>query len=357
MQTGKTAEALPENLINSFLRDIFAEKRRKHACSAKNAGEFIAWKSEALKEFIKLLKIKSIEENCLNHEVKVSLSEPENMGEYNRYKGFIETEPGVMIGFWMLKPHLRNKLPLAVTPHGHENTDTYVGIWQNDHERKKIEQEDQAVALEAVKRGFLVIVPCTRGIYTGKDSFAIRDVKGIYGSDCKCHNWQALAAGRTTIGERVWDLTKILDWAIQLPEVDPNSVLMTGNSGGGMATLYTAAYDERIKVAAPCCSFNSLILPGGLIRHCTCNAIPGIMEFGELWDVAGLIAPRYLFTVNGSEDSMHPAEEVSNAAQRLSNIYSVAGAPENYKHSFGPGGHRFFKDIMWPLITKAMNKK
>ena len=56
---------------------------------------------------------------------------------------------------------------------------------------------------------------------------------------------------RTPTAERVWDMQRILDWAVKQPEVDPKKIVMTGNSGGGVLTAYTAAIDTRVTVAIP----------------------------------------------------------------------------------------------------------
>ena len=117
-----------------------------------------------------------------------------------------------------------------------------------------------------------------------------------------------------------------------------------------MATLHTAACDERIRVAVPCCAYNNYVSFAGTLRHCPCNAVPGILTFGESWDVAGLIAPRPLLTVNGIDDGLHPVDEVDAAVMRLERIYAAAGAAGNYEHRYGDGGHRFYSDLMWPWI-------
>ena len=97
---------------------------------------------------------------------------------------------------------------------------------------------------------------------------------------------------------------------------------MLGNSGGGMATLHTAAVDERVTVVVPCCAYSNYVSSFGTLRHCPCNAIPGILGFGEFWDVAGLVAPRHMLTVNGDSDELHPVEEVS-ALERLAGTLAL----------------------------------
>lgn len=112
--------------------------------------------------------------------------------------------------------------------------------------------------------------------------------------------------------------------------------------------------DERISVAVPSCAYNNYMTRAGNSRHCPCNAVPGLLNFGEIWDVGALIAPRHLLTVNGREDTMHPVEEVDAAAEKLHSLYRTAGCEGNYEHRWGEGGHRFYRDLMWPWIKSAL---
>jgi hypothetical protein len=129
---------------------------------------------------------------------------------------------------------------------------------------------------------------------------------------------------------------------------------MMGNSGGGVATLYAAACDTRISVAVPSCSFCAFVGADGKIHHCDCNAVPGIMAYGGIHDVAGLIAPRHLLIVNGREDALFPMSEVERAVEGVRDIYAAAGVPERFAHRYGPAGHRYYKDLMWPYIEDAI---
>ena len=70
--------------------------------------------------------------------------------------------------------------------------------------------------------------------------------------------------------------------------------------------------------------------------------------------VAGLVAPRHLLTVNGDQDALHPVHEVGVAAASLKRIFTAAGAGERYQHRYGSGGHRFYAELMWPWIEEAL---
>ena len=338
--------------VRAFTDRIYSEDRRQFACRARTADEFAAWQKAARPAYRALLRLETIEQDAAGNRPVVDLSaDVEDMGVYTRRQGHIETEPGVWVHLWVLRPKHEGPCPLALMPHGHGPDDQYIGLARTEAERQQIENEDRDVAVQAVQRGYLAIVPSTRGIGQNARSFVVSDPNGRHdGRDCRCHAWHAIAAGRVTTGERVWDMMRILDWALDRPDVDTQRVLMMGNSGGGMVTLHTAALDERVTLAVASCSFTSYLGRDHVLRHCPCNLVPGFAAFGEYWDVAGLVAPRCLLTVNGTQDELFPAEEVKHAAARVAEIYAVAGVPDRYRHNFGTGGHRFYKDLMWPVI-------
>jgi dienelactone hydrolase len=68
----------------------------------------------------------------------------------------------------------------------------------------------------------------------------------------------ALLVGRSAAGYRVWDGMRGLDYLASRPEVDPDRLGCTGNSGGGTETAYLMALDDRIRAAAPSCYITSL---------------------------------------------------------------------------------------------------
>ncbi len=68
---------------------------------------------------------------------------------------------------------------------------------------------------------------------------------------------QCLLAGDSLARYTIHDGIRALDYLLSRPEVDPQRVACTGNSGGGTHTAYLAALDDRIQVAAPSCYLTS----------------------------------------------------------------------------------------------------
>ena len=130
-----------------------------------------------------------------------------------------------------------------------------------------------------------------------------------------------LLPGRTPIGERVWDMSRLLDWALENLAIDSRRIAITGNSGGGTVSLFAAACDTRFGVAVPGSYLNTFTGSIGSIRHCDCNYIPGILRLGEMYDVAGLIAPRPFCAIAGEADPIYPIEKARYAYKKLRQIY------------------------------------
>ena len=145
---------------------------------------------------------------------------------------------------------------------------------------------------------------------------------------------------------------RLIEWALSIYDIDESRILVMGNSGGGVITLYAAACDDRVTCAVPSCSFAPFVSESGYIHHCDCNAVPGISRWGEIWDLTALIAPRALCIVNGREDRLFPLSEVNRAVAATQRIYSAIGHSDRFQHKYGPAGHRLYSDLMWPFIIE-----
>jgi hypothetical protein len=329
------------------------------AFRADYPGGFVAWQRDARKKLVDLLGLNQIKQDAGDHTPVVRLGRPIPQQGYHRTRGDIETEPGVTIPFWLLTPDDAQAAPrpLAICAHGHDSDgwNTYAGVYRDENHRKTTLAKDGDPGVQAVRRGFVTLVPATRGL---AEAVSIPDPKGRHGKRaCRAQLIHALLAGRTAVGERVWDTQRLLDWALaNLPGIDPKRVVMLGNSGGGVLTVYVAALDERISVAVPSCSFTSYTSSTGFIFHCDCCLVPRAqVELADMADIGALAAPRSLLAVHGREDGLHHFPDVEAAMARVRAIYSAAGAPDRFRHRWGKSGHKFYPDLMWPFIESALD--
>jgi cephalosporin-C deacetylase-like acetyl esterase len=106
--------------------------------------------------------------------------------------------------------------------------------------------------VQAVNEGYIVIAATTRGFGDTRTKF---DAENNRVSSCRIELMHGLLVGRTAIGERVWDISRLIDWATSRDDVDAKRIAITGNSGGGTISVFAPACDTRISVAVPSCYF------------------------------------------------------------------------------------------------------
>lgn len=317
-------------------------------------GGFAAWQKEATAALETRIGLTRIRDELKGFSATTELAPPNYLENYTRTRGQIQTEPDVNIPFYILKPQGKGPFPLAICPHGHSAVGwhSYAGVFKDDETRESTLSRQGNIAEQLVKRGFIAIAPATRGL--AEETF-VRDVKNRHGNrNCRAQFMHCILSGRTPIAERVWDLQRITDFALKLPDVDANRVVMLGNSGGGVATAYAAALDTRIKAAIPSCSFTSITSREGFIFHCDCCAIPGILDWGDMSDVGGLIAPRPLLILHGPQDGLHNQLDVDRNAANVRSIYTAAQATQNLQQSWGNAGHQFYPNLMWKFLDNYM---
>ena len=240
--------------------------------------------------------------------------------------------------------------PLCVCLQGHsKGAHISLGIPRYPGDEDTISGGDRDFCIRAVAEGFAALAIEQRGF--GLCGGTER------GPACERPAMTALLMGRTLIGERVWDVMRVLD-AVEAHFSDlvtlRGSVLM-GNSGGGTATYYTACLEHRFEGFMPSCAlctYGDSIVD---IHHCTCNYVPRIARCFDMGDLAAMIAPKKLTVVCGEEDDIFPLFGVREVYAEIERLYAAAGAPGHCALVVGHGGHRFYADDAWPVM-KALLK-
>ena len=132
--------------------------------------------------------------------------------------------------------------------------------------------------------------------------------------------------GETIAGWIVWESMRAIDYLTSLPDVDPKRIGVTGNSGGGLNTLFTAALDDRAAAAAISgyvFQFHEWMKYAGV--HCTCCQLPGLYRGMEWFEIAGLIAPRAVMMLQGENDTIFPVSAARKAGRNTEALYALLG--------------------------------
>jgi cephalosporin-C deacetylase-like acetyl esterase len=109
----------------------------------------------------------------------------------------------------------------------------------------------QGVCQTLARKGYMVLAFDPFGQGERLQYLDARTGKGLYGPTGE-HDQTGrpmLLLGSQFAQYRVWDGIRALDYLLSRPEVDPERIGCTGQSGGGTMTMYLAALEPRIKVA------------------------------------------------------------------------------------------------------------
>ena len=236
--------------------------------------------------------------------------------------------------------------PLMICLQGH-GTGMHISMGRPKFEpdEMKIKNGDRAFALGCLKRGFCALVIEQRNF---------GEKGGNPRPTCHASSLVALLTGRTIIGARVWDIMRAIDTAREnLSDFfDAERIYSMGNSGGGTATLYAFALEERIKGAISSCAFCDFVSSIGEQNHCECNYIPNIRNYFDMAEIAGIGAPKPLVIVSGMTDGIFPIEGAKAEFERLKKIY-YANSGECV-HVIGSEGHRFYEEQAWSEFIKII---
>jgi dienelactone hydrolase len=156
------------------------------------------------------------------------------------------------------------------------------------------------------------------------------------------------------LGWRVWDVMRAIDWIETRRELDPARVGCLGCSGGGTCTLFAAALDTRIRAALVSSYLNTFRDSVMSLSHCIDNYVPGILNWAEQYDVAGLLAPRPLFAESGERDDIFPVAASRASFARVKKIYEVFGAADNAEQEIFDGPHGFWGKRGLPFLAKHL---
>jgi dienelactone hydrolase len=204
-------------------------------------------------------------------------------------------------------------------------------------------QESKRQALDLAKRGYVTLAP-------DYPSF------GEYQYDFQ----KASADGRYQSGtmKAIWNNMRAVDLLQSLPEVDGERLGVIGHSLGGHNSMYTAAFDERLKVTVSSCGFTSFYkYMGGNLKGWTSDRYmpriasvydndPKKMPF-DFEDVVLAICPRAFFAMSPLRDHNFDVSGVDDVIAKVQPVYQALGVPERLKVVHPDAIHE------WPAPERA----
>jgi cephalosporin-C deacetylase-like acetyl esterase len=300
-----------------------------------------AWRNKAKTKLLELLGLPF--KKC-DEQFKIEFEAERD--DFIEIRFTFQSEEGFTVPAHLWIPKIVSGEPtLALCIQGH-STGMHISMgrtkFMTDDYYFKIEHSDFAV--QAIKKGYYALCVEQR-------NFGALGSKEDGSTNCTVSSLAALLIGRTAVGERVWDMQRALDVvAKHFSEAMSGKVICLGISGGGKTTFYTTCLDDRIQyciVAGYLCSYDDCI---GAVFHCPCNFIPNIRLYFDMGDLAGLIAPRPMIAVAGTDDPIFPQPGVRRAFKDAMRMYKAADSSKNLKLIIDHGPHRFFPEEAWKAM-------
>jgi dienelactone hydrolase len=323
--------------------------KKRFAFTARTPQEARAWQRRARTALAKCLGFLD-EKNVPPQAMEI---ERVDRGSYVRHKIVIRTMPHAQLPLYLLVPKGIAKPRAAVLAlHGHGyGVKDIVGLWEDGSERFTPDGYHKDFGCALAERGFVVAAPeiSCFGERLMRNSAA-------FGASClsgTCHNvaTYAMMLGKSAAGLRVLDALRVVDYLSTRQEIDADAIGIMGISGGGMHAFFSAAIDPRIKAAVISgyfCDWRDSILS---LFHCTCNFVPGLLNLGELSDLAALLAPRPLLVEHGTRDPIFPVARVKAAVAKARRAWNMFGRNDKFATDYFEGRHRINGDAAYEFLA------
>lgn len=315
--------------LETYVRQYETQKRA-YAFEAETVEEYERW-ADGLRK--RLREIAGIDRciPCPPNPVYIRTDTVEGLNaEYH----IIETEPGVKMPFYLMRPENGEKThPVMIIAHGHGGGKEENMAWMKDFIK------------ECLEDGFLVVCPDERGSGDRREFVEQGDTPELKRANSHRELLQVgIGFGKTVIGTAVWDLMRLADYLLSLDE-SSGFLACAGMSGGGQQTVWFSALDTRVSAAITSGYFygfkESLI---ELPHNCACNFVPYLFETADMGELGALIAPRPFFVESGEKDPLNGKSGLKNVVSQLDvtrKAYRLFNEMRYPVHSVHSGGHEW----------------
>jgi hypothetical protein len=183
-----------------------------------------------------------------------------------------------------------------------------------------------------VKRGFVVLAPPY-------------PLLADYNPDLKALGYESGTM------KAIWDNIRGLDLLESLPYVRTNGFGTIGHSLGGHNGIYTAAFDDRIKVIVSSCGFDAFrdYKNGDIRGWASIRYMPRLLNYSpdtrpfDFAEIVASLAPRWFLVNAPLHDSNFKWQSVDQVCAEARKVYQLYGAGErlrvehpNCEHLFPP---------------------
>jgi len=324
--TAQAQDGSPDKAIRSWMTDRAKELEKDFLPAVKTSADFEKLRPILHQQYLDMLGLWPLPEKT---PLKATIT------------GTVDTEPGVRIE----KIHFQSRPGLYVTANlylpnpakGPYPAILYsIGHYRGGRDGHKTQVSDHG--LWFASHGYVALL---------YDTIELGEVTCTHHGTYSEKRWWWQSTGFTPAGVECWNAIRAIDYLQSRPEVDKDRIGATGISGGGAATFWISAADDRIKATAPVSGMSDLtwyIGEDGVNGHCDCMFLYNNYRWN--WTtIAGLICPRPFLFVNSDADRIFPMPANERVIARLERLYSKFGESDKVDAMVSVGDHAMRTDL------------
>ena len=197
-----------------------------------------------------------------------------------------------------------------------------------------VESANDAYGVELVERGFVCLAPAY-------------PLLANYHPDLKRGGYESGTM------KAIWNNIRGLDLLESLPYVKRGSFGSIGHSLGGHNGLYTAVFDERIKIVVSSCGFDSFVdyMKGDIKGWTSERYMPRLLNYQlerlpfDFYEVIGAIAPRTCVISAPVRDHNFRIDSVQRIVASANQVYRLYGREKSLVAYYPDVAHTFPVEI------------
>ncbi|NLT41717.1 MAG: prolyl oligopeptidase family serine peptidase [Anaerolineae bacterium] len=264
-------------------------------------------------------------------------------GSYTIEKTIYQSLPGFHVTANLYVPKgLTGRAPAILLVCGHS-------------EAGKAEPRYQAVCVDLVENGFIVLAMDPPGQGERLQYFDPETGRRNIGGCTIEHSYaglQYIVQGASIARHFIWDGMRGVDYLQSRPEVDPQRIGVTGNSGGGTQTCLLMMADERFAAGAPCCFVMTLesYMKSGQAQDAE-QLVRGAMAWGpDYYQYLTAMAPKPVM-VGAALYDFFPIEGARESVRRAREVYRLYGAEDKVGITYSPNTHGFTAPLRQGVVN------
>jgi dienelactone hydrolase len=335
---------------NAQIRELLRDAPLTMQFRGQTAEECRRWQTEFASQLRKLLG-----PHLPPKEWKTEVEKTVDLLDHRRLEMVLRADGHPPLPLYLLVPleKAAKKRAGIVAIHGHGafGYDPVAGLDDDAEVERAIRGANYDYGRQLVRQGYVVAVPCLTPFGRRLDT----GMKSSKQDPCAVTFVRMQLLGKVLMAENLRDCLWAVEFLARQETVDPDRLGCVGLSYGGRMTMLTTALETRLKVAVISGALNVFQERIAQPYSCGAQVIPGLLQYGDVPEIASLIAPRPCVWEVGKKDGLISPAWAEKALARIHRAYQALDATDHLQIDRFDGGHRWSGRLAYPLLEKILH--